>query len=282
MKGYPFKIMRTIKSVILLLAFGFFINGSASALNSIPNNASEFPDGDSTHLKKPANHINWTDRERFNYGDLYFGMLFPLGVMPHDPAITNTYEDMYTGKAGLGATHGYLIGVEGFLGFNALNKKLPPAINFGFTMDIGAGFQPYSLAGYHSSANYTYNKFIRVSGGIGPAFILIPGRVDYDFSLYYKIEAGSIFGGSFNYTESDLTDKMERQSPTFVPVQAYGLNMHFKSVIVGVECISYTDKGKFSYVQQTADSNGILTTKKNSFTANLPIKQVAIKVGISF
>jgi|GEM_PF-2849601 len=221
------------------------------------------------------------DKSRIDYGYFYIGLINPRGTITETPKANTTYAYDYAGMSGIGAKKGFEFGIGGVLGITGLNKKLPYFMDFGVWLGADFGVQPYSYESLGAPYDdYVYNGFWRAGGGVGPSMVITPFReADFHISFVYKVQAGGTFGGTFKYDGGDFNSSLVRDEGYFSLIKTYGVYLHGGSLFGGVDFSSYVDKGTFIYRESYTAGN---IANKVTFTANLPVNQINVKIGLAF
>jgi len=217
-----------------------------------------------------------SDKEDFGYGCLYISLLTPKGLIADVPSPSNSVEQSFLGKAGIGAGRGWEFGLSGISGLYGVNKKLPYFIDFGLHLKLMAGFQTFALA----STDYNYKNFIKLGGGGGPSITISPLRErDLRFSFYYDFIPSASMGGSVEYKgpNQNYSKKVARVGGSFAMIKVYGFEVKYKNISFALESSKYIDKGKY---ENESGTSGNVT--KSKFDAAIQMNQMALKMGYCF
>jgi hypothetical protein len=216
-----------------------------------------------------------------SYGGFYTALLFPRGIIANQPSQSTSIQQDFQGFGGIGAKTGFEFGLSGVSGLNSLNEKLPYFLDFGVSLKLMYGLQPFSYEGLGTPYDdFEYNSFIKLGGGGGPAIVLSPIRdLDLRLFFYYDFLPSANFGGTIEYigNEPNYEQKIARDSPSFALTRAFGLTLKYENVFIGLETSKYIDKANYT----NAYGYGAPLTQE-PFKAKLPIQQLILKVGYNF
>jgi hypothetical protein len=220
-------------------------------------------------------------KDDISYGGFYASVLFPRGIVATEPSQNTTLQQEFNGTGGIGASTGFEIGISGVAGLNRLNERLPYFLDFGVSLKLMCGVQPFSYESLGAPFDdFDYNSFIKVGAGGGPSIILSPFRdLDFRFIFYYDFLPSANFGGTiiYNGDEPYYEQKISREEPSFALARAFGFTLKYNDVFLGIEKSTYVDQA--NYVNEYG-YNSQLT--KEPFKSKLPFDQLVLKIGYNF
>ncbi|MBU2018173.1 MAG: hypothetical protein KJ941_00890 [Bacteroidetes bacterium] len=221
---------------------------------------------------------NNSSKESISYGNVYVAVMLPKSKMGDPASKSTTIKQDMQGQGGMGATAGFEGGWSGVAGFNSLNSKLPFFLNFGLSLKLMGGIQPFSYENLGKPYDdYKYNGFAKMGGGGGPAIVLSPFRdADFRLTFYYDFLPSANFGGSIVYDgpDANYSQTIERDDASFALIKVFGFSLKYESILFGVETSKYTDQASYTNNYGYVGNMG-----SDKFKAKLPINQLIFKFG---
>jgi len=220
-------------------------------------------------------------KDPISYANMYVALMLPKSKMAKPASQSTTINQDFQGQGGMSATAGIEGGWSGIVGFDLINNKLPYFLDFGLSLKLMGGIQPFSYESLGDPFDdYKYSGFAKVGGGGGPAIVLSPFReTDFRMVFYYDFLPSASLGGSivYNGPDSDYQQTIDRDGASFALIKVFGFSLKYQNVLFGIETSNYIDKGSYT---NTYGYTGNIGNEK--FKANLPVKQLILKLAYCF